>query len=277
MDTLKHSAAWLTSDGSTIWFAAFVGLFVVFGLIETLVPGVPHAPDRGRRWPTNFVLAAINISLVPIIPVSAVLAASWAEAHQIGILNMLGVPEWIAALCTLVVSSLAGYLVHVVMHKVPLLWRLHRVHHLDTHLDISTTLRHHPGELVVSVLVMVLVALAFGLSPWVVVLYEVTEGVVALISHANVRLPPRVDAMIRSVLVTPNIHSLHHSSFQPETDSNYGTVLTVWDRLFGTFTRAPLRGGETIQIGLEEVRDERASDLVWQIKSPRINTLAEQQ
>jgi sterol desaturase/sphingolipid hydroxylase (fatty acid hydroxylase superfamily) len=95
---------------------------------------------------------------------------------------MLGVPEWIAALCTLVVSSLAGYLVHVVMHKVPLLWRLHRVHHLDTHLDISTTLRHHPAELVVSVLVMVLVALAFGLSPWVVVLYEVTEGVVALIS-----------------------------------------------------------------------------------------------
>jgi sterol desaturase/sphingolipid hydroxylase (fatty acid hydroxylase superfamily) len=277
MDTLKHSAAWLTSDGSTIWFAAFVGLFVLFGLIETLVPGVPHTPDRGRRWPTNFVLAAINISLVPLIPVSAVLAASWAEAHQIGLLNLLRAPEWIAALCTLVVSSLAGYLVHVVMHKVPLLWRLHRVHHLDTHLDISTTLRHHPAELVVSVLVMVLVALAFGLSPWVVVLYEVTEGVVALISHANVRLPPRVDALIRSVLVTPNIHSLHHSSFQPETDSNYGTVLTVWDRLFGTFTRAPLRGGETIQIGLEEVRDERASDLVWQIKSPRINTLAEQQ
>jgi sterol desaturase/sphingolipid hydroxylase (fatty acid hydroxylase superfamily) len=277
MDTLRHSANWLTSDGSTIWFAAFVGLFVLFGLIEAWVPGVPHTPDRGRRWPTNFGLTAINISLVPIIPVSAVLAASWAEAHQIGLLNLLRAPEWIAALCTLVISSLAGYLVHVVMHKVPLLWRLHRVHHLDTHLDISTTLRHHPGELVVSVLVMVLVALVFGLSPWVILLYEVTEGVVALISHANVRLPPRVDALIRSVLVTPNIHSLHHSSFQPETDSNYGTVLTVWDRLFGTFTRAPLRGGETIQIGLEEVRDERASDLVWQITSPRIGTLAEQQ
>ncbi len=154
------------------------------------------------------------------------------------------------------------------MHKVPLFWRLHRVHHLDTHLDISTSLRSHPGELVTNLIIVVPGTIVFGLTPWVLIIYELADSTVSLFSHANLRMPQNWDRWLRWVLVTPNMHSLHHSSYQPETDSNYGTVFTFWDRLFGTYRHAPLGGYDKLQIGLKEIRDQRASDLWWQLKSP---------
>jgi sterol desaturase/sphingolipid hydroxylase (fatty acid hydroxylase superfamily) len=271
MQLFENSVTWFKSDSDVIWFAAFWGGLAILGALEVMVPAFQRAPERLHRWPTNFSLGVINSIVMPLAPVSAVWGADWAYTHGIGFLNQIAHPWWIAVAVTLAVRSLAGYLVHVLMHKVPLLWRLHRVHHLDTHLDISTSLRSHPAEYVVNLVIIVPAAIVFGMTPWVLIIYELTDTMVSVFSHANLRMPQGLDRWLRWVLVTPNMHSLHHSSYQPETDSNYGTVFTFWDRLFRTYRHAPARSYDELQIGLTEIRDQRAWDLWWQLKSPALS------
>jgi sterol desaturase/sphingolipid hydroxylase (fatty acid hydroxylase superfamily) len=244
----------------------------VFAWLESLAPAFQAQPMRGQRWPTNIGFGVINILVIPLAPVSAVVGAQWAFENDVGVLNLLNAPWWFAAIATVVVRSFAGYLFHVLMHKAPLFWRLHRVHHSDVHLDVTTALRAHPLELVALILTMGPLAVAVGLEPWALAIYEIAENAINLASHANLRLPERVDRALRFVLVTPNMHCLHHSSFQPETDSNYGQLFSVWDRLFGTYTAAPRDGFDAMQIGLEEIRDGRASDFWWQVKSPTLRS-----
>jgi sterol desaturase/sphingolipid hydroxylase (fatty acid hydroxylase superfamily) len=208
--------------------------------------------------------------LAPLAPVSAVLGAEWAQRHGIGLLNIADAPLWIAVIATFAIRDFAGYLFHVLMHKVALFWRMHRVHHFDTHLDVSTSLRSHPLEFAAIFFTMVPLVIAFGLDPWALAAYEIVLVIVNLYSHANLRLPELLDRPLRWLLVTPNMHCLHHSSFQPETDSNYGQVFSLWDRLFGTYSAVPRAGYGAMQIGLAEIRDGRVSDLWWQIKSPAL-------
>jgi sterol desaturase/sphingolipid hydroxylase (fatty acid hydroxylase superfamily) len=255
------NVAWL------LGFWAFVALLLS---LETWVPAFQRRPDRSYRWPTNFGLGAISAGLLLITPVSTISTAEWASRAGVGVLNQIAVPLWVSMCGTLVVYSLTVYLIHIIEHKTPWLWRLHRVHHLDTHLDVSTSQRHHPLELIVNVLILVAVTIILGLTPSVIMIYEGTEAVLDFFSHANVRLPESLDRIVRWVLVTPNMHSLHHSSHQLETDSNYGSVFTIWDRLFGTYRAEPAWGYEKFQIGLKEIRDDRAWNLWWQMKSPAL-------
>jgi sterol desaturase/sphingolipid hydroxylase (fatty acid hydroxylase superfamily) len=251
LQLLQDSVAWFKSDSDVIWFAAFWSFLAILGALEVLIPAFQRSPKRRRRWPTNFGLGVVNTMLLPLAPVSVVWGANWANGHGVGLLNLITSPWWIAVAGTLAVRSLADYSVHVLMHKVPVFWRLHRVHHhLDTHLDISTSLRSHPAEYVTSVLIIVPVAIVLGLTAWVLIIYELTDLMVSVFSHANLRVPQRLDRWLRWGLVTPNMHSLHHSSNQPETDSNYGTLFTYWDRLFGTYRHAPRRSYDELQIGL---------------------------
>lgn len=273
LEWLRASAVWLTSEGTGFWTVAFYGAMVLLGLAEIVAPAFQRDAKRGRRWPANFSLALTNFALVAILPISSVFSAEWARLHGIGLLNQM--PEWAgtAAVVTLFATSLTGYAVHVLMHKAPLLWRLHRVHHLDTHIDVSTSLRSHPAELIFTVLVTVLVSVGLGMASWVLILYELAEALINLFSHANIRLPEWLDRILRLLLVTPNMHCIHHSSYQPETDSNYGGVFSIWDRLFGTYSTAPIHGYANMEIGLGEVRDSRASDFLWQLSSPVYRTL----
>ena len=271
LQLFQSSVAWFKSDSDVIWFLVFWSFLVILGALEIVIPAFQQPPERLHRWPTNFSLGVVNTMVLPLAPVSAVWGANWAYGQSIGLLNHIAHPWWIAVVVTFAVRSLAGYLDHVLMHKVPLLWRVHRVHHLDTHLDISTSLRSHPAELVTNLLIIVPTSIGFGLTPWVLVFYELTDSMVSVFSHANLRMPEGLDRWLRWVLVTPNMHSLHHSSYQPETDSNYGTVFTLWDRLFGTYRHAPMAGYDKLQIGLREIRDQRASDLWWQLKSPALS------
>jgi sterol desaturase/sphingolipid hydroxylase (fatty acid hydroxylase superfamily) len=263
---------WLEPDPQTLWFVGFWALMAAFAWLETLSPAFRGPPMRAQRWPTNFGFGVINTLLIPLAPVSAVIAAQWASSNDFGLLNLLKAPWWVTVAATIIVRSLAGYVFHFVMHKVPLFWRLHRVHHSDVHLDVSTAVRSHPVELVALILTMGVLALVFGLEPWALAFYEIAENAINLAAHANLRLPERIDRLLRLLFVTPNMHSLHHSSFQPETDSNYGQLFSVWDRLFGTYTVAPRRGFDGMQIGLEEVRDGRASDFWWQMKWPTLRS-----
>jgi sterol desaturase/sphingolipid hydroxylase (fatty acid hydroxylase superfamily) len=156
------------------------------------------------------------------------------------------------------------------MHKNPSLWRLHRVPHLAVAVDVTTGLRHHPVEFALVLTIDVSVAVVFGLVPWMMVAFGSIDALFGLATHANIRIPRQLDRALRPLFVTPRIHALHHSSHQPETDSNYGNVFIVWDRLFGTYSNARADRPETIQFGLAEVRDQRASDLWWQLKSPSV-------
>lgn len=172
---------------------------------------------------------------------------------------------------TILIRTFAAYLFHVMTHKVPLLWRFHRVHHSDTQLDLSTTIRAHPLEFVFLFLLIVPVAILFGLDPMVLAGVQIFEISVTLFNHTNIRLPERWDRALRWLIVTPNMHSLHHSSWQPETDSNYSGALSIWDRIFGTYSAAPRNGYEHLKIGLKEIESEKASDFVWQLTSPKLD------
>jgi sterol desaturase/sphingolipid hydroxylase (fatty acid hydroxylase superfamily) len=261
---------WFGAGANAAWFVGF-WLFVAFLLtLETWVPAFQQRPDRSYRWPTNFSLGVMNTGLIVVTPVSTIPAAEWASRAGVGVLNQVATPLWVSICCTLAVYSLTVYLIHIVEHKTPWLWRLHRVHHLDTHLDVSTSQRHHPLELIVNVLILVAVTIVFGLSSSVVIIYASMEAIIDFFSHANIRLPESLDRILRLVLVTPNMHSLHHSSHQPETDSNYGSVFTVWDRMFGTYRAEPTWAYGKLQIGLKEIRDDRAWKFSWLMKSPAL-------
>jgi sterol desaturase/sphingolipid hydroxylase (fatty acid hydroxylase superfamily) len=270
-ERLQQYISWFGSGTNVAWFVGF-WLSVVFLLsLERRVPAFQSDPERTDRWPTNFGLGFLNAVLLVITPASTISAAEWASRAGVGLLNEISMPLWLSICCTLAVYSLTVYLIHIIDHKTPWLWRLHRVHHLDTHLDVSTSQRHHPLELIVNTPILVTITIVFGLTSSVILIYEGLEAITDFFSHANLRLPESLDRIVRWVFVTPNMHSLHHSSHQPETDSNYGQVFTVWDRLFGTYRAEPAWGYGKLQIGLQEIRDDRAWNFWWQMKSPALS------
>jgi sterol desaturase/sphingolipid hydroxylase (fatty acid hydroxylase superfamily) len=253
------------------WFFGYWGLLGALAGVESLHPARSPSAKRQSRWPTNAMLGLTNALLIPLAPVSAVLTAEWARENGVGLFNIVPLPDWVSALGSLAGVSLASYAFHRVLHRVPLLWRLHRVHHMDTYLDVSTTLRAHPLEAILNVVTMAGVSMVLGPTPWVVVGYEIADQAVSAVSHANLRFPRWLDRPLRLLLVTPDVHCLHHSCYQPETDSNYGNVFTLWDRMFGTFVGQPAAGYDRLRIGLEEIRDSRVWDLWWQFVSPMVH------
>jgi sterol desaturase/sphingolipid hydroxylase (fatty acid hydroxylase superfamily) len=261
---------WLRANGENLGLVAYLLCLALFAVIEWKLPAFRADARRQDRWPTNFGLGIFNFGLAMVVPVTAILAAQWAKSNGVGLLNVWHAPFWVAAPVTLLLSSLAGYLFHVTEHKVRTLWRFHRVHHCDTHLDISTSLRHHPLELLALFCVTVPWAVVFGLDPWMFAAYDLAETLSNIFVHANLRLPERIDRRLRWIFVTPNMHCLHHTAWQPHTDSNYGQVFSFWDRLFGTYSAAPRAGYDAIQIGLKEIGAEQAADIVWQMKLPAL-------
>ena len=249
------------------WFLVFWGMIVSLGMLEVVFPQFQVSADRRRRWPTNFGLGILNGLIVSSVPALVVLSAQWAEHNGIGLLNWLSVPWWIAVPSTVIVRSLAYYGFHVVSHRVPLLWRLHRVHHCDMHLDVSSALRAHPIELIIILVFMLPVVTIFGMSAAALAAYETVEVIANMITHANLRLPKAMERHAGYLLVTPALHRLHHSSLQVETDSNYGNVFTFWDRLFGTFRSEAIQG-EGFRFGLDDVSREQAASFDAQLRLP---------
>lgn len=262
--------AWLGAGAENIGFTLYCLCLVLFAAIEAWHPAFAEPRRRHERWPTNIAIGLVNFGLFAVVPLTGVIAARWAETYGVGLLNYMHSPLWLAVIATVLVRSLFGYAVHVLMHKVPLLWRIHRVHHSDTHLDITTSLRNHPLELVVMVAAIMTVTLIFGFNPWALIVFELLESMANIVAHANLRLPEAIDRALRFLFVTPNMHLLHHSSWQPETDSNYGQLFSLWDRLFGTYSAVPRNGYDAVKIGLKEIGFEQASDVVWQMKSPAL-------
>jgi sterol desaturase/sphingolipid hydroxylase (fatty acid hydroxylase superfamily) len=234
-----------------------------------LLPRRRLAIGRGRRWPSNLGVVAVDTALVRILfPTTAVGLALFAEAQGFGLFNVVALPAWVAVVASVVILDLAIYLQHVLFHAVPALWRLHRMHHADLEFDVTTGLRFHPIEILLSMLIKFAVVGALGAPALSVLLFEVLLNATAMFNHSNVRMPLAVDRMLRWFVVTPDMHRVHHSILARETNSNFGFNLPWWDRLFGTYRAQPAAGHETMTIGIEQFRDARELGLDRMLLQP---------
>lgn len=227
---------------------------------------------RGQRWPTNLgVLAADYVAVAAVtfvIPVTATLAAIWAEANGWGLFNLVGWPSWIVWIIGFAALDFVIWGQHVVTHKIPFLWRIHRVHHSDEDLDATSAVRFHPLEIVLSIFIKALAVILLGAPVVLVVVFEAVVNGSALFNHANFRLPLGLDKWLRYLLVTPDMHRVHHSVIHRETDSNYGFALSIWDRMFRTYNDQPEKGHEGMTIGLSEWQDDAPTKLGWTLALP---------
>lgn len=228
-------------------------LLALMGLVSLLEIWIPLRKSNGRGVTVNLALTALFFALNLLVTLPLLLAAEWLFSRGMGLLPMAGLGEIITLIAAVVLLDLSAYAVHVLMHKVPGLWRIHRVHHSDTMVDVTTAFRQHPLETLIRFVFTAVPALLLGVPPAALALYRTLSGVSAVIEHANLRLPGPVDRLLSLVIVGPTLHKLHHSAFAVETDSNYGNIFSVFDRLFGTFT--PAEGALKVTYGLEGYSD----------------------
>ena len=223
---------------------------------EVFAPRRTRAIPRRRRWPANLGIAILDAVLVRLLlPAAAVGVAFSAETHGWGLLNRHVVGSWGALAAAVVFLDLAIYLQHVMFHAVPALWRLHRMHHADLDIDVTTGARFHPVEILLSMLIKLAAIAALGVPPAAVVLFEVLLNATSMFNHGNVRIAPALEPALRWLLVTPDMHRVHHSIERDETNSNFGFNLSLWDRLFGTYRARPRAGHEAMTIGVPDFRD----------------------
>src|SRR5215471_214937 len=236
--------------------AAFAGVFGVMAVWELLTPRRRPATGRNWRWPNNLGVLAVDVVLVRILlPITAVGLALFAEAHGFGLLNLIALPRWASIIISVVILDLAMYLQHVLFHAVPALWRLHRMHHADLEFDVTTGVRFHPVEILLSTAIKLAVVAALGTPAAAVLIFEVLLNATSMFNHGNVRLAARIDRVLRWIVVTAEMHRVHHSVVPRETNSNFGFNLPWWDRLFGTYRAQPTAGHEGMTIGIAQFRD----------------------
>ena len=236
----------------------FIGVFALMAAWELAAPRRVLSVPKPGRWVNNIALVALNTVLLRLLfPAAAVGMAVFAAREGWGLFNYFAVPGWLALLVSVLVLDFAIYLQHVMFHAIPLLWRLHRVHHADLDIDVTTGARFHPIEIVLSMLIKFAVIAVLGPPVAAVVIFEILLNATAMFNHSNVRLPLGVDRLLRVLVVTPDMHRVHHSVEDFETNSNFGFNLSLWDRLFGTYRAQPAAGHEGMTIGIRTFRDPR--------------------
>jgi len=245
----------LLAHEATIRLAIFLAVLAVMASLEAILPRRVRVIGRWRRWPANLGIVVLNTALVRLLlPVTAAGIALVFERQGVGLLPGLGLPPWAAFLAALVLLDLAVYLQHVLFHAVPGLWRLHRMHHADLDFDVTTGSRFHPIEILLSMAIKLAVIAALGAPVAAVIVFEIVLNATAMFNHANLRLPPALDRVLRWFVVTPDMHRIHHSVRPEETDSNFGFNLPWWDRLLGTYRSQPRDGHEGMAIGIGQFR-----------------------
>lgn len=259
-------------DETFIRLGVFLGIFAAMALWEIASPMRERALARSGRWLTNWAISGINAGVTAAmragLGAAAVIAAIDAARHEIGLLNVADLPFWFEVLAAFVVLDFAIWLQHLLSHKIPVLWRIHRVHHADRDMDVTTAIRFHPIEIALSMLLKIALVYALGAPVVAVVLFEVVLNGSAIFNHANVRLPKTVDRWLRVAIVTPDMHRVHHSVDRREHDANYGFNLSIWDRFLGTYVAQPRGGHEGMTIGLANHQDAAPSRLGWSLAFP---------
>jgi len=247
----------------------FIGVFALIALFEILTPRRVLTTSKSKRWFSNLTIIALNPVSVylafPILPVGMALIA--AERNW-GLLNNLDLPFWLETAVGVIALDLTVYFQHVLHHAVPLLWRLHMVHHADLDYDLTTGLRFHPVEIIVSMALKLAAVAALGPSALAVLIFEITLNATAMFNHSNIHIPIGIDRLLRLAVVTPDMHRVHHSVVIRETNSNYGFAFPWWDRLFDTYQDQPIHGHEQMTIGLSQFRDINQQSILQLLLMP---------
>ncbi len=254
----------------------FLGIFTLMMLWEGLAPRRARTLSRLVRWPGNLGIVAFNTLLLRLVfPTAAVGLALIGDERGWGLLNNVPLPSWVAVVSAVIVLDLALYLQHVLFHAVPLLWRVHRMHHADLFFDLTTGVRFHPLEILLSMGIKFMIIAALGPPAAAVLIFEVLLNATSTFNHGNVCLQEELDRVLRWIVVTPDMHRVHHSIVPQETNSNFGFNLPWWDRLFGTYRPQPAAGHERMTIGIEQFRDPRELRLHRMLIQPFLGKVGE--
>ena len=253
------------------FFRAGAFLLVLTAMMawEIVAKRRPQVVSRSQRWPGNVLLVIIDTAIVRLVfPLAAVGAAVYAQDLGWGVFNAVTLPGWVVLILSILALDLAIYGQHRIFHAVPWLWRIHRVHHADQEFDVTTALRFHPLEILLSMTIKIAVVMMLGAPPIAVIVFEILLNATAMFNHGNVQLSAKTDRYLRVLLVTPDMHRVHHSVIRQETDSNFGFNLTWWDRVFGTYRNQPENGHLGMTIGLEDYRTEQDQQLGRMLVQP---------
>lgn len=249
-------ADWVLANEVILRSASFVGVFILMAILETLAPRRLSTLSRWKRWPANLGIVLMNTLLIRILFPAAVAGFALTVSQQRwGLFNQFDLPLLPTVMVSVLLLDLIIYAQHVLVHAVPVLWRIHRVHHADLDYDVSTGIRFHPLEILLSMFIKLAAVLLIGPPVIAVVIFEVLLNAGALFNHSNVHMPEIVDRMLRKLVVTPDMHRVHHSIERDETNSNFGFNLSCWDHLFGTYKAWPVAGNEMMTIGLPNLRN----------------------
>jgi sterol desaturase/sphingolipid hydroxylase (fatty acid hydroxylase superfamily) len=253
----------LIENEHTIRPIFFLSLLIIFALAEFAFPLAKRKSSIFRQWGTNLALVILSSLFLKIsLPILAVGTAQWAQSNGIGLFNYVSFfsQENIAIFTFLLAILLMDFIIywqHVLMHNVPLLWRMHQVHHTEAGLDVSSAIRFHPLEMFFSMLVKMLFVVLLGVPVEAVIVFEIVLNASALFNHSNIKLPKKLDRILRKIIVTPEVHWVHHSQIVRETNSNYGFSLIIWDRLFSTYISRPKQDYDVLLQGLKQFNDQQ--------------------
>jgi len=266
---IRPMTDFISQNEGAVRISVFLGVFALMALWEFSAPRRALVAPKPNRWGTNWGIVILDTLIVRILfPAAAVGAALDASAQGWGLFNWLDWPGWVEVVLAILAFDCLIYWQHVLSHRIPFLWRLHRVHHSDRDIDVSTAIRFHPGEIALSMALKIGAVYLLGPAAIAIILFEVILNGCALFNHSNIKLGTRVDAILRKVLVTPDMHRVHHSVIPRETDANFGFNVPWWDRLFGTYIDQPEKGHEGMTIGLHEFQDARPSRFAWSLLLP---------
>jgi sterol desaturase/sphingolipid hydroxylase (fatty acid hydroxylase superfamily) len=249
----------------------FLGVFIIVAIWEVKSPRRTLNTSKKVRWISNLGIIVINTLLVRVVfSVMAINIAFTAQENGWGLFHNLAVPGWFAVIGSIILLDMIIYLQHVMFHAVPVLWRLHMMHHADLDYDVTTGLRFHPIEMVISMIIKMASVAALGAPVLAVLIFEILLNALAMFNHGNIRMPAHIDRVLRLFVVTPDMHRVHHSVTIRETNSNFGFNIPWWDRLMGTYRDQPAAGHEGMTIGLSQFRDAGRLTLLWMLALPFI-------
>lgn len=247
--------------------AILMGGLLLLWIIEGMAPRFRFSNNRYRHAGTNLFFTLTTVIVNTGLAFLIVKASRWTSDNQFGLLYLVRLPLWLHTLLALLMLDFIGaWLIHWVQHKIAWLWQFHKIHHIDTHIDATTALRHHPVESLLRVIALFVAIVTMGIPFWMVMLYQSLSVLLSQFNHANIHLPQWLDNALSWIIVSPDMHKVHHSRYQPETDANYANIFSIWDRLLGTFVKVP--DTLAIQYGLDEYRDPRYQEIGPLLKVP---------
>ena len=258
-------------DDTQLRLSIFVSVLVLMALLETALPKRERNQTRTQRWSTNLSLVIVNSIVLKLLgPITAVIAAEYALTNNWGLiaLSPIPLPLFVEIIIGIVLLDFAIYIQHVASHRIPILWRLHKVHHADRDIDVTTGVRFHPIEAALSMIYKCGVILLLGPIATAVIIFEILLNASAMFNHANIRLPKTLDGILRTIIVTPDFHRVHHSVIEKETNSNYGFFLSIWDRFCKTYIEQPRENHQGMTIGLNAYQNPDPGKLLWCLTIP---------